>query len=266
MAHDFAQKVVMVSGGSRGIGRATARAFARAGASVAIAGRNPASVGQAVSELTAIAAETGDARILGVVADLSQAADVQRFVDQTLGAFDGVDVLVNNVGAAKSAAFLELTDEILLSAWSLKLLCAIRLTRTLAPAMEQRGGGVVINVGGTSGREPPSDSIAVGTTNAALRAFTKGAAPVLARMGIRIAIVTPGKVRTDRLLEQAERSAMARGVTVQEVLDQGVRDTPTGRITEPEEVAETILFLASDRAPNLTGAEIVLDGGAGKSI
>jgi NAD(P)-dependent dehydrogenase (short-subunit alcohol dehydrogenase family) len=256
----------MISGGSRGIGLATARAFARAGASVSLAGRHSETVERAVAELHALGGGHVARKVIGTVADLSQPDDVQRFVDQTLSVFDRVDILVNNVGAARSAAFLELTDEILLSAWSLKLLCAIRLTRALAPVMERHGGGHVVNVAGTSGREPPPDSIAVGTTNAALRAFTRGVAPVLARMGISINLVTPGKVRTDRLLEQAERSARVRGTTADQVIAQGLKDTPTGRITEPEEVAEVILFLASGNVPNLTGADIVLDGGASKSI
>lgn len=264
--YDFRGRVVMVSGGSRGIGRATARAFAESGASLAIASSDPANVRRATDELQALSEQVGGGGVLGVAADLSRAEEVQRFVEATLARFGGVDVLVNNVGAARVAPFLELTDDLLLSAWSLKLLCAIRLTRALVPVMERRGGGSVINIGGTSSLEPSSDNIAVATTNAGLRAFTKGVAADLARRGIRVNILTLGKVRTERLLQQAEREARSRGLTLQQVLERQVRDTPTGRVTEPEEVAEMVLFLASARARNLVGAEIVLDGGATRAL
>ena len=262
LLEDFRGKVVMISGGSRGIGRATARAFARAGASVAIAARTADDVARTVAELHDLAAQAGaGGRAVGVAVDLAERAGVDQFVEQALATFGGVDVLVNNAGAAQSAPFLELTDEQLLSAWTLKLLGAIRLTRALVPVMEQRGGGAIVNIGGMAGREPAPDAVAVGTTNAAMRAFTKAISHDLARRGIRINLIMPGPVRTDRFARRVQEQAAARGLPIDAVLAEQQAEIPIGRFTEPEEVAELALLLASGRLPTLTGAEIVLDGG-----
>lgn len=267
MDYDFGGKVVVISGGSRGIGLATGRAFARAGASVAFAGRHEANVERARAELQALAEEIGrGGQIVGVAADLSEAEGAQRLVDATLERFDGADVLVNNVGAAKAGPFLQITDEMYLDAWKLKLLGAMRLTRMLVPVMERRGGGFIVNIAGTAGREPRWDSITTATTNAGMRAFTRGVAAELARRGIRINVIAPGKVRTERQREQAERRAQSMGMTVEQILEEEARETPTGRVSTPEEVAEAVLFLASGRVPNLVGVEVVVDGGVGHFI
>jgi len=261
MSGELLGKVAMISGGSRGIGLATAKAFAAAGARVAMASRDQGHVDEAVTLLS-----QGGGEALGVAVDLASASGVAEFVARTLARFGTVDALVNNVGSAQIASFLELTDEILLSAWTLKLLGAIRLTRALTPVMERNGGGSVVNIGGTSWKEPRPEALATATTNAGLAAFTRGVAGDLAGRGIAINLITPGKVRTERLLLQAEREARATGRSVNEVLARQELGTPTGRITEPEEVAELALYLASRRPANLTGAEIVLDGGATRAL
>jgi NAD(P)-dependent dehydrogenase (short-subunit alcohol dehydrogenase family) len=265
--HDFAGKVVLVSGGSRGIGRAAAQAFAHRGASVAIAGRTAANVTRTALELDEIACHAcAGGGILGVTCDLMEAAGVEAFVERSVERFGGVDVLVNNVGASGYGPLLEVTDEMLVSAWRVKLLAAIRLTRAVVPIMETRGGGSIVNLSGGSGREPQSDGIVAGTTNAGVRAFTKAVAADLARRGIGINSICPGLVRTDRHLARARARAEATGTPVAAVLAEWDAQVPTGRVTDPDEVADLILFLAARRIPNLVGAEIVLDGGTSRAL
>jgi NAD(P)-dependent dehydrogenase (short-subunit alcohol dehydrogenase family) len=265
--YEFQGKIVVISGGSRGIGRATARAFAQAGASVAFAGRTQVNVREALAEIEEIACHAcAGGGALGVACDLAEADGVDQFVQQTVTRFGGVDVLVNNVGGSAYAPLLQMTDDMLLAAWRLKLLAAIRLTRAIVPIMEARGGGAIVNLSGGAGREPQPDGIVAGTTNAAVRAFTKAVSTDLARRRISINSVCPFPVRTDRHYERARAQADATGTPVEEILAQWDAAVPTGRVTEPEEVAELILFLASRRVPNLIGADIVLDGGQSRAL
>jgi 3-oxoacyl-[acyl-carrier protein] reductase len=266
MDYRFDGKVAVVSGGSRGIGRTVARRLVEGGASVAFAGRTQSNVDHVVEELTELGPAGGDGAVLGVTVDLTEAAGVERLVEETLARFPGVDVLVNNVGDSGYGLFLDLDDDVIVSAWTLKALTAIRLTRALAPSMEARGGGAVVNIGGTSSIEPTADGIPAAVANASLRVFTKGAAAELARRGISINSITPFWVHTDRHLERAERQARERGQSVDEVLRRIDAGFPTGRVTTADEVAELALFLASRRVPNLTGADIVLDGGATRAV
>ena len=264
--YDFSGAVAMVSGGSRGIGLATARAFAGAGASVAIAARTQEDVEVAARDLEELAAQAGSGGGgLGVVADLTEAPGVRRFVDQTVERFGGVDILVNSAGGSEPAPFLELTDEQLVGGWTLKLLSAIRLTRAVAPLMEARGGGAVVSIGGGTANFSP-DRITAATTISAMRAFTKAVAPDLAKRGINVNIIHPGSVSTGRQRLLAEYNARRRGVSVEQVMEEQAAAVPTGRVTTPEEVAVLALFLTSRTVFNLTGAEVVLDGGVSRAL
>jgi 3-oxoacyl-[acyl-carrier protein] reductase len=267
MHYEFAGKTALVSGGSRGIGRAIARGLVEGAASVAFAGRTRPNVDRAVDELTELAARAGaDAGVLGIAVDLVEAAGVQRLVDATLERFGGVDILINNVGASGYGLFLDLDDEAFVSAWTLKALNAIRLTRALVPSMEARGGGAIVNIGGTAGREPTADGIPAALANTSIRAFTKGAAADLAPRGIAINSIAPWWVTTDRHLERAERQSELRGEPVEAILRRIDATVPTGHTTTVEDVAELALFLASRRVHNLTGVEIVLDGGVTRAL
>ncbi len=267
MDYDFSGKIAVISGGSRGIGFTAARRFAAAGASVAFAGRRETSVAAAVGGLDPLAAKTGaGGAILGVAVDLSDGAGVDEFVARTIDRFGGVDVLVNSVGDSSYGSFLDVTDEMVVSSWTIKVLTAVRLTRALVPAMERRGGGAIVNVSGGAGREPQPAGIPAALANAGIRVFSKGGAADLARRGIAVNSISPGLVNTDRHTDRARQAAERRGVPIEEVLRELDAATPTGHVTTPEEVAELVLFLASRRVYNLTGAEIVLDGGAGHAV
>ena len=161
--------------------------------------------------------------------------------------------------------FLDLTDQQIWDAWNLKLLGTIRLTQALVPVMEQRGGGSVINIGGGAGHDMAPELLLAATTINGVRAFTKAVAPDLAHRGIAVNVITPGPTRTDRHLGRAQMMAERQGIPVDKILQELDGAVPTGHVTEPEEVAQLVLFLASRHVHNLTGAEITLDGGAGRA-
>jgi 3-oxoacyl-[acyl-carrier protein] reductase len=252
---ELAGKLAVISGGSRGIGRAIADRFVAEGARVVIAARDQASLDEAVSALN-----RAEESCRAVRADLSTVEGVATVVEAASG-WGGIDILVNNVGGAPIGNFLTLTDEQFLGAWSLKLLAGIRLTRAALPQMTERGGGSIINIIGVGGREPNSEATTIGTTNAAIRALTKGLSRDLASKGIRINAISPGRVRTERNISLTQQAADARGASFEEVEAEGLKAIPMQRLVEPSEVAEVALLLAGARVPSLTGAEIVLDGG-----
>jgi NAD(P)-dependent dehydrogenase (short-subunit alcohol dehydrogenase family) len=252
---ELAGKLAVISGGSRGIGRAIAERFVAEGARVVIGARDQASLDEAVGALNS----RGEV-CRGVRADLATAEGVNALVEVATG-WGGIDILVNNVGGAPIGNFLTLTDEQFLGAWSLKLLAGIRLTRAAVPQMTERGGGSIINIIGVGGREPNAEATTIGTTNAAIRALTKGLSRDLAGKGIRINAITPGRVRTERNVTLTQQAADARGVPFEVIQGEGLASIPMKRLVEPSEVAEVALLLAGPRVPSLTGAEIVIDGG-----
>jgi 3-oxoacyl-[acyl-carrier protein] reductase len=265
--YDFSGKVAVITGGSSGIGLAAARAFVRAGASVAIAARTEVNVENATKELQAIVKESGsNGGAIGVVADMSKAEGFQKLVDEAVKAFGGIDIAMSNAGGSGSGPFLELTDEMLMGGIGLKLLGAVRLTQAVAPIMESRGGGAVVCIGATAGKDPKPTRIPAATTNTAMRTFVKAAALDLAPRGISINIIQPGLVRTQRQRFIAEYAAEQRKISVDEVMKEQEAASPTGRVTEPEEVADLTLFLSSRSVFNLTGAEVVLDAAATPGI
>ena len=251
----LAGKLAVISGGSRGIGLAIAGRFVAEGARVVIGARGEESLDRAVTELN-----RSREACRGVPADLSTAEGVNALV-RAAAEWGGIDILVNNVGAAPAGRFLDLTDEDFLAAWSLKLLAGIRLTRAAIPQMVDRGGGAIVNITGLGGREPGAEATAVGSTNAAVRAVTKGLARDLAGKGSRGNAISPHAVRTERAITLARQTAGARGVPGEVLEPAAVAALPTGRLVEPSEIAEVALLLVSGEAPSLTGVEIVVDGG-----
>jgi NAD(P)-dependent dehydrogenase (short-subunit alcohol dehydrogenase family) len=251
----LAGKVAVVTGGSRGIGRAIAGRFVEQGARVVISARNEEALERAVVELN-----SARQACRGVRADLSTADGVAAVVAAATE-WGGIDVLVNNVGAAPAGRFLDLTDEQFLGAWTLKLLAGIRLMRAAIPQMLERGGGSIINITGLGGREPGPEAAAIASTNAAIRAVTKSVAREFADRGIRVNAICPGSVRTERAVELTRQTAAARGVAVEVVEQEAILAAPIRKATEPSEIAEVALFLASGDVPSLTGVEILVDGG-----
>jgi 3-oxoacyl-[acyl-carrier protein] reductase len=255
-------KTVLVTGGSKGIGRATARAMAAEGALVMICSRSASDLEAAAG---AIRSETGQP-VEVVAADLSRLDGVESAAAAAVRRFGRLDVLVNNAGAIKGGDFLSLPDEEWMTGWSLKLLGYVRMARTVLPQMRAQGGGRIVNVVGMAARNPATTYMMGGAANAALINFTKALADLGAPSNILVTAVSPGPVKTDRWDSLQRQQAIAAGKDLETFEKEQSRNFPLGRIASPEEVADLVCFLASERASFLTGIAITIDGGMSRGV
>lgn len=255
-------QVALVTGASKGIGRAVALALASEGARVAICARNKATLDAAAEE---IRAKSG-AEVFAVAADLSTLEGVTRVTEATRQHLGRIDILVNNAGAIRAGDFLTIPDEQWVTDWSLKLLGYIRMARAVFPIMQAQGGGRIVNIVGAAARNPTVTYLPGGAANAALVNFTKGLADLGARSNILVTAVSPAATRTERWESLLVNHARAEGKTVEQVRAEREGSYPLGRIALPEEIADLVCFLASARAAFLTGICITVDGGATRGV
>jgi len=258
----IAGKGVLITGGSKGIGKATARAMAAEGARVVICSRNKPALDDAAAE---IKKATGKS-VESIAADLSTLDGVQRAAGEALGRLGRLDILVNNAGAIKGGDFLTIPDEEWMTGWSLKLLGYIRMARAMFPHMREKGGGRIVNVVGMAARNPATSYMTGGAANAALINFTKALADLGAPSNILVTAVSPGPVKTDRWDSLQRQQAEAAGKDLETYVKEQSASLPLGRIALPEEVADLVCFLASDRAAFLTGIAVTLDGGMSRGV
>jgi len=252
-------KTAIVSGASAGIGFASAKALFSEGANVVIVARTQ--LDKAATSMGQGADGERENKITAVPADLTKADSAEQVVQTAIDHFGKIDILVNCAGAARAGAFLELSDQDFLDAWSLKLLGYIRMVRGVAPHMIQRRDGRIVNIIGAAGRTPPATFLAGSTANAALINFTRGISKELAQHNIRINAISPGPTETERAARLAKQTAQARDMSVEDVLAESARSMPLGRMIKPAEIAALVLFLVSDLAAGITGTEILIDGG-----
>ncbi|MDB5902055.1 MAG: Short-chain dehydrogenase [Betaproteobacteria bacterium] len=245
-------KVAVVTGGTEGIGKATALLLAREGATVAICSRNQARVDSVGAQLR----ETG-AQVLALSADMGKAADIERFMQAVVDQFGRIDILVNNAGTSKRGAFLELTDEEWSADIELKVFGAIRCSRLAIPHMKKNGGGRIVNITISSAKQPGAGSYPTSVSRAAGLAITKAMSKEFAADNILVNTVCIGKIKSG----QHERRYKKEGLTADEYYAKAAKDIPMQRVGEAEEVATVIAFLVSDAASYVTGTSINLDGG-----
>jgi len=257
----LAGKIAIVSGGSKGIGRAAALGFVKEGASVLICARGR----QALDETVAAAGPSARERIAAMEADLTDPAAARRAVDRAVSEFGGVDILVNNAGSARPGDFLKISDDDWKVDFELKFFGYMRMARATMAQMSERRGGVIVNVIGTGGLIPSAGYMVGGAANAALNHFTKALAAEGPKHGVRVVGINPGPILTERLqlfIDQRARES-ATPLTAGEIMH---RMTPLRRPGKAEEVADLILFLASERAAFIHGANITIDGGANPGL
>ena len=252
MKLNLQNKTAIVTGGTQGIGLATAHALAAEGASVVIAARGRERLEAAVS---AIKAAGGKAT--AVQADMSKEADCARVISEALAAFGRIDILVNNAGTSNRGAFESVTDATWQSDFDLKLFGAIRLTRLVIPEMRKQGGGRIINLTNIGAKQPAAQSMPTSVTRAAGLAMTKALSKEFAADKILVNTVCMGLIRAG----QHETKAAKAGRNVEDLYVEMGKNIPLGRVGLAEEVANVITFLASDAASYVTGTSINLDGG-----
>jgi len=250
-------KCAIVTGASRGIGRAIALRLAREGASVMATARDQ-------DALDGLVRETGG-RAAAVALDLRQPGASGRLVEAALAAFGEIDIVVNNAGATRRGEFEQLSDEDWTDGFALKFFGAVRLTRAAWPHLKRRSGSVV-NIAGVGGRTPGAEFAVGGSVNAALLSFTKALADAGIRDGVQVNAINPGPVRTGRLARRLAARASETGASLDEAARDFIREAGITRIGEPDDIAGLVAFVVSPAGRLLQGALIDMDGGQTKTI
>jgi len=255
LGHSLSGKTALVTGGTKGIGKAIANRLAAAGATVIVTARN--------------APEKADnSSHYFIAADITQPADTAKLAEEIFAKFGAVDILVDNIGGLTSpgGGFSTLTDEHWERELQLNLLSAIRLDKVILPAMIEQKSGVIIHISSVAGRLPLWHlNMAYAVSKSALNTYSKTLAHEVASKGVRVLTVSPGATKTPPMEKVIEDFAAAAGVSAEEGMQQlmsQVGGGPMGRMAEPDEVASLVYFLVSPAAAYLTGANYLIDGGA----
>ncbi|MBX5133375.1 SDR family oxidoreductase [Rhizobium lentis] len=245
-------KVVLITGGSKGIGFACARLFGEEGATVVISSRSQVNIDGALERIPGA---------VGFAADVSSDADALNMIQSVEKQFGKIDVLVNSAGAAKRTAVADLTPAAWRAAMDAKYFTYINVIDPVIKLMAARKSGVVINIIGNGGKTASPLHLAGGAANAALMLATVGLATAYGDQGIRVIGLNPGFTETDRVTEGLKTDAKQNGITEAEARDAAIKRIPMGRMATPEEVAQVTVFLASEQASYVTGVNIGMDGG-----
>ena len=248
-------KAALVTGASEGIGKAIARKLAEEGVRVAICARTEATLKATAAEI----AEATGVDVAPIPADLRSLAGCQGVVEQAAERLGGVDILVNNAGASAFGAFVDLPDDAFVDAINGKLLGYIRCAKAVIPHMQRRGGGVIVNITGTTQQAVPLHTPG-SACNAAIRMFSKELSMELGPLGIRVNSVAPGRIQTARADRLLEATASAQRTSPDVLLGQLVKTIPSGRVGTGDDIADAVCFLVSDRAGYINGAALVIDG------
>jgi 3-oxoacyl-[acyl-carrier protein] reductase len=247
-------KVAMITGASRGLGRAMAQALAAEGVRLAICARSDAALEQAHDEL-----KRAGAQVYARTADINDSAAMEAWVASTVERFGGVDILVNNAGGARPGTLAQLGDDAWRQAFDLNFFSAVRLSRLCAAEMEKRGGGSIINISSIYGREA-GGPLTYNASKSALNSFTKMLARELAPRGVRVNAVAPGSILYPG--GTWEKAFKANPAFEKDFI---AHEFPAGRLGRPEEVAYAVVMLASPQASWITGVCLPVDGAQGRS-
>jgi len=254
-------RIVVVTGASKGIGFACAQAFAAEGARVALVSRSRANLDAALAKIRHV-----EHPPVAFAADLSDAAQSSAMVDDVESALGPIDVLVNSAGAAKRYPPDELSPAAWRAAMDAKFFSYIHPLDAIIKRMGARGHGAVINIVGMGGKVANPVHLPGGAANAALMLATAGLAAAYGPKGVRVNAINPGGTLTGRVQEGLAAEARMTGLTPEDLLERQQARIPLRRLGMPEEVAQVALFLASPRASYVTGAVVPMDGGAGAVI
>jgi 3-oxoacyl-[acyl-carrier protein] reductase len=259
---ELKDKVAIVGGASKGLGRACAEVLAEEGARVAICSRTRADLDRAAEE---IRRRTG-ADVLAVPGDLDRAEAVRGLIDAAVERFGRLDILVNNSGGPPLARAATASEAEWATAVERSLLFFARMSREAVPHLKRRGGGRIINILASTVYQPIPNLALSGATRMGVVAFAKSLADEVGRDGILVNNVCPGSILTDRMLANVTARAKELGIPVEESLARRAAETAVGRVGEPREMAYLVAFLASGKSSYITGTTILVDGGLVRSV
>jgi NAD(P)-dependent dehydrogenase (short-subunit alcohol dehydrogenase family) len=262
MDYGLKDKIALITGGSEGIGAATAEILAQEGAKVAICSRSL----QSQEELRKKIKEKVGTEIEICSADFSNPNDIDNFIESMAEKMGGVDILVNSVGSSKFGSFDDIPDDSWVSDINLKLLGTVRACRAVLPHMRKMSGGRIINVAGNSGKQPYNWHFPGGAANAALLNFTNALSQEVIKDKILVTAVCPGPVETRRLQKQLKALSEIWKMPLDQAKKSFYDDCPLKRAATPEEIGHLIAFLASDKATYISGTAITIDGGITRGI
>lgn len=260
------EKVVLVTGASKGLGKAIAEAFAAEGSRVALTARNQQELEQIVQEF-----QQRGGQAIALAADLTNANAVNHLVAETIAHFGTVHVLVNNAGSiGRFAAFEELSDDDWANLFNVNLFSAVRITRAVLPAMRKQHWGRIINMASESGIQPDPEMPHYNASKAAMINLTKSLSKAYAKDGILVNTISPAFIKTPLVEHMLADQAAIKRITVQQAEEEFLcHNRPhieLGRAGKPEEVAAAVVFLASEAASFITGANLRVDGGSVASV
>ena len=259
---ELKDRVAIVGGASKGLGRACAEVLAEEGAKVAMCSRTKADLESAAQE---IRDKTG-ADVLAFAGDLDRPDTIGDLVAAAVGRFGRLDILVNNSGGPPLARAASATEEQWATAIQRSLLFFARMCREGLPHLKRQGGGRIINILASTVYQPIPNLALSGATRMGVVAFAKSLADEVGRDGILVNNVCPGFLRTERMLSNVASRAKELNISMEEGLAQRTADTAVGRVGEPEEMAYLVAFLASDKSSYITGTTMLVDGGFVRSM
>jgi NAD(P)-dependent dehydrogenase (short-subunit alcohol dehydrogenase family) len=248
-------RTAIVTGGSQGIGRVIAERLIGEGARVVVCARTAGLLERTAQEIGALA----------IAADVSRAEDVQALVSRTVERFGGVDILVNCAASPRSEPFMEMGEDEWLEHFQVKLLGDVRCMREVIPHMRAKHWGRIVSMAGIAAREAAT-GYASGAVNSALVNVTKKLGDEVGPDGITVNAIHPGPVLTGRREAAYQRLMREKGISREEAMRDHVARIPIGRLIDPGDIADAVLFLASDRASAITGQVLAIDGGSGSGV
>jgi 3-oxoacyl-[acyl-carrier protein] reductase len=255
-------RVAIVAASSQGIGRATAEAFAAEGCRVAMCARNATALQAAADGIR----QQYSVEVLAEPLEVTDADAVHRFVDAVVAKFGSADICVTNAGGPPAKGFLAASLEEWRKAVDLNFLSTVYFAREVIPHMQRKRWGRIITITSITTKQPVADLVLSNAVRAAVVGLVKSLANEFGRDGILVNNVGPGYTATDRLKELAKSRSTALGKSEKEVFEAWAADAPLQRLGEPREVAETIVWLASERASYITGQTVLVDGGLYKGL
>jgi 3-oxoacyl-[acyl-carrier protein] reductase len=249
----LAGKVALVTAASKGMGKASAMGLAAEGARVVMCARTESDLKSAAEEIRA----KTKAEVLAMPADVTKQEDVTNLIDRAMKTFGHIDILVANAGGPPRGYFEDMTDEQWQGAFDVSLLSVVRLVRGVLPSMKARRWGRILTIQSVSVKQPIPELLLSNAVRPGVAGMMKTLAGQLGKDGITVNTVCPGKIMTDRFLGGQKISGLSR----EEYLARAVEDVPVRRVGTPEEFANVIVFLASERASYVTGVSVQVDGG-----